>query len=141
VATTFERRSYGVELELCRRYCQKVDEYFGVSGTYAFGASFGTALIDGKFDLSPVMRVGPTFVNNTATTWDNDGAPAANVCSAYAVPAGWMAITGAFTFSTVSSNAKAWTFRFAAGTSFTNSNAGMCLLTCGGTSAVLSAEL
>ncbi len=52
-ATPFERRSYGLELEMCKRYFQK-------AGNVNYGVTEGTALYRIQLPLFPVMRTTPS---------------------------------------------------------------------------------
>ena len=53
VATPFERRSYGLELEMCKRYFQK-------AGNVHYGITEGTTLFRLQMPLFPVMRTTPS---------------------------------------------------------------------------------
>ncbi len=72
VATTFERRPIGIELDLCRRYYQ----YYGAadmsantgSGRYANSAANYDA---GNVTLNPEMRVAPNVTQSATPTYNN----------------------------------------------------------------------
>ena len=67
-ATAFEHRSYGEELALCQRYCQK----WGVGRTYASIASGGTGNATDTtmiLQFPVVMRTSPTIVIETIGDW------------------------------------------------------------------------
>jgi len=65
VATPFEHRSFGEELQLCKRYCNVIapinDEAF------TFGHARTTTIAVGTVRLHPVMRANPTITFSGAT--------------------------------------------------------------------------
>jgi hypothetical protein len=75
-ATAFEHRSYGEELELCKRYCQLLtrgdnDHYFGM------GYYYNSTNIYLPIRFAPQMRATPSIVQNTGSGFYNfyrDGA-------------------------------------------------------------------
>ena len=65
-ATTFEQRSLGEELHLCKRYYQQVGP--ASSGVMVLnGAGNGTGRIRGMHQLVPEMRVAPTVTHDTSS--------------------------------------------------------------------------
>tara|TARA_Y100001938_G_C8061472_1_gene417540 strand:+ start:48 stop:1148 length:1101 start_codon:yes stop_codon:yes gene_type:complete len=77
VATEFEHRSFGEELELCQRYYQKTYPYSTAPGTATLSGIVGTTLrqsdqqtgfIEGDFQFTSRMRAAPTM-----TVYDRDG--------------------------------------------------------------------
>lgn len=68
-ATPFEHRSYGEELELCKRYYQRWDadaQYYRFSPAHIKSSTAAEAL----FQLRPEMRVEPTALDTTGTASD-----------------------------------------------------------------------
>jgi hypothetical protein len=64
-ASTFERRPYGLELQLCQRYYAKVGPY--TSGVYpGFGTAGGesSTAAFGVFNTPVTMRSSPTFISS-----------------------------------------------------------------------------
>ena len=64
VATPFERRPYGLEYELCRRYRRKVGIGFDYDGNIWYGGSFS---IDMRATPSLVSTVWSSVISNVAT--------------------------------------------------------------------------
>jgi hypothetical protein len=75
--TPFEQRPIGVELELCRRYYQRVTTTFG-DMTFAAGVFFTSTTPVGSYNFSP-MRAAPTFnfTNGVYDVVSNGVAPTA----------------------------------------------------------------
>jgi len=68
-ATEFEHRSYGEELQLCRRYFQKWD--FSSNDGVVTVANWDSTTSFGVVDFSPEMRAEPTLDDGTAASgWD-----------------------------------------------------------------------
>lgn len=79
VATSFDFRDYGTELDLCCRYFQKSYQYATVGGTSTFdgasfigagtqGAALTTGYMEGREPFPVRMRTSPTI-----TGWDTSG--------------------------------------------------------------------
>ncbi len=69
VATPFERRPYGTELQLCLRYCQK----FGGTGAYdQIGVGFASLTTQGNIQvpLKVTMRAVPSVTSSTLLVTD-----------------------------------------------------------------------
>jgi hypothetical protein len=66
-ATPFEHRSYGQELQLCRRYFQRHDN--SNSAYRWFGSGYTTTTTTGWYGvtLDPIMRTTPTLTTTDAT--------------------------------------------------------------------------
>ena len=69
VATPFERRPYGTELQLCQRYYQRTNSYMGV------GTSGGTTLY-GYLSFITQMRASPTLSSIGGALYISDGVAA-----------------------------------------------------------------
>ena len=65
-ATTFEQRSLGEELHLCKRYYQQIGPASS-SAMVMTGAGNGTGRIRGMHQLIPEMRVAPTVTHDTSS--------------------------------------------------------------------------
>ena len=71
VATPFEYRSYGDELERCRRYYQVLVDAAGSGTQFSFGNAtcYNSSSIHFVYPLSPEMRTTPTLDYTTGTDY------------------------------------------------------------------------
>ena len=70
VASDFEYRSFGEELQLCKRYYTQIQ---GGSDAFAFpGKGQGTTSVDGTFPLAVPLRAQPTM-NSISSRFFTDG--------------------------------------------------------------------
>jgi hypothetical protein len=110
VATSFDWRPYGTELNLCQRYCEVLsfdnDQYTGASG---FALTSGTCYFSQAW--TQVKRASPT-VTFTGTNWNGQGL--ADTASPTAISATRISLTGANILLTASfggTNGQAVNFR------------------------------
>jgi hypothetical protein len=67
-ATPFEHRSYGQELDLCKRYYTRIGSAFGVYPRFSSGFCYSASVHNSVIHFPVALRAQPTFTSSAAST-------------------------------------------------------------------------